>query len=367
MKKISFIILNTFFLVVLNSCQKVSLSNKNTNISATDLSEKAAIRTTFFGALIADKKDTSSNTFKISVLKNLNSSYTRNTIIMDNWTGRNFDYEKYVENGIETFLNLNNSVAKKKSPPPFVTDTVAYKIKMDEILNEYSPPIIAIENEEGNFEKHEGSMQQYINQLTAAMSVIHKHNLKGTNGGFSSNPITFLVYRYYFNRGEFDKAADFADRCIDPKFWNKLSHPGLKPGFEESISKWDSLMQAYRTVPIDYVNIHFYEAIRYRGSVNATELCKNIKSITPGALQEICDYIYDVTGKKTVSNEMGTLNTQPALVTSMMNECINVNMDYCIWFSGDWGPDNSFALHNADGSIKPSGRAFRDFIISHPH
>ncbi len=327
---------------------------------------KGAVKNTIFGALVADRKDTASTDFKISVLNKLNVTYTRNTIIMENWTGRNWDYEKYINNGIEAVLNINWEVSTTKDPPYFVTDTVAYKEKLDEILTKYSPPVVVVENEEGNFQHHLGSMQDYINQLTAAMTIVHKHNLKGTNGGFSTKPIVFLTYRYYYNRGEFDKAADFASRCVGDEFIYDLSHPGSNKSFEKSISKWDSLMQAYKTVPIDYVNVHYYEPPKYRDDPDATEESKDVTAITPGGLQEVCDYIYDVTGKKTISNEMGQLNTQPNLVTGMMNETINVHMDYCIWFSGDWGENNSFALHNSDGTLKPSGKAFRDFVISHP-
>ena len=275
------------------------------------------------------------------------------------------DYEYYENLGYKTLLNIHNAPTSRNDPAAFPTDTVTYKIKLDEVLSKYSPEVVIIENEPGNFQQHKGSMQDYLNQLRAAMTVVHAHGLKGADGGLSTRPLTFLVYRYYFNNGEFDKADDFANRCIPDKYIFNLSKPGRDAQFEKQISKWDSLVAGYAQIPIDYVTVHLYEPILYRNEDNCTALSASVTSATPGAFQEIADYLYAETGKHMISNEMGQLNLQPELVSSMLKVCNQVRMPYSIWWSGDWGLDNSYALHEIDGSLRTNGFAFRDFIDLH--
>lgn len=360
MKYSFFFVLLCVFSASLFSCKK-----SPSEITPTPPEDTTITYDTKLGAFITNLKGDLSNEFQDSVLTRLNTGYIRETIVMENWMGRNRDYDYFTERGYKILLNIHSAATSKSDPVFFVTDTIPYKILLDEILSKYSPELVFIENEPGNFQKHKGSMQSYLNQLTAAMSVVHKYGLKGADGGFSTRPLTFLVYRYYLRNGENDKAADFAKRCIPQKYMVNLSNPGRDEKLEGQIAKWDSLVQGYRTVPIDYVCVHLYEPILYRGEDDATALSSNITSATPGVFKEISDYIFAETGKQIVSNEIGQLNLQPQLVSSVLKVCNQIKMPYTIWFSGDWGIDNSYALNNEDGTLRENGIAFRDFIDLH--
>jgi hypothetical protein len=350
------------------SCRKqAELSPGNSTASSQVNNESLlANKPCINGALVVSLSQNLSTGWCMGVLQKLNTKYTRHTMAMENWTGRNAEYESYTNNGYRVLENICYKVQNDSVPAPFPTDTVAYKKTLSSILNTYSPEVSVIENEEGNFDWHEGSMQDYINELRAAMTVIHAHKLKGCNGGLSTRPLTFLVYRWYVSLGQTGKAESFATRCIPDKYMYNLRHPGNSADFEFKIRSWDSLVQAYRTVPIDYVNIHIYEPIKYRCEPNATELSKNIAKATDSALLEICTYLTGETGKKIMSNEMGQLNKQKGLTSSMLQVNNDCGLKYNTWFSGDWGLDKSFALHTDAGTLRRTGIAFRDYIINNP-
>ncbi len=348
--------------VVLFSCQKSpDLTPPPLPPDTTPIEYKTKI-----GAFVTNKPGDLTPAFQSMVMDSLHTKYMRNTIVMENWTGQNKEYEYFTGLGFKTLLNIHNTAATKDDPSFYTKDTVAYKLLLDEILTKYSPEVVLIENEPGNFQKHKGPVQDYLNQLRAAMTIVHKHGLKGADGGFSTRPITFLVYRYYYNRGEYAKADDFANRCIPRKYMFNLANPGRDEKFEKDINKWDSLIQGYKNIPLDYVTVHLYEPIRYRGEDDASALSQFISTPTPGAFQEISDYILAETGKPMICNEMGQLNLDSALVSGMQKVCNQVKMPYVIWFSGDWGIDNSYALNELDGIIRSNGIAFRNFNDAHP-
>ncbi|MEP6514538.1 MAG: hypothetical protein ABJA79_11755, partial [Parafilimonas sp.] len=318
---------------------------------------------TIRGALITKKNDNLTTDFKIQVLNRLMCTYARASFDMANWPKRWYEFEDYKHNGIQVFATLAWNQAKVEDPAPFPTDTVAYKIRLDSILDEYQPLMVVVENEETDIYKHLGPIINYLYELNAAMTVVHEHGLMGTNGGLSIRPLTFLVYRWYYNKGHLDTANAFARLCVPDRNLYDLQHPGANPGFEQKLARWDSLVKGYRFIPIDYVNIHFYEPVKYRGEDNATALSDSITTATPFALKAITHYLMAVTGKKTISNEMGQLNYLPALVTSMLDTCNAVKMKYVIWYSGDGGLDKSFALHTPGGYLRENGKAFRDYVF----
>ncbi len=372
--KYSFMLAFTWLLfIIIISCQKPALSPKHrspktpptedtSSSSSGNSSGDTVIPYTISGALITGS-DTLTTDFEISVLEKLNTNFTRCSMVMTNWDGKWNEFSRFDESGYKVFANICYGRATVRNPSPYPKDTISYKKTLNDVLDNFSPVMVIIENEETDVTKHTGSMQEYINELTAAIGVVHSHELKGTNGGLSTRPITYLVYRYYYNKGQIAKANDFAQRCIPDRFIYNISHPGSNPVLEDKLKQWDSLITAYRNIPIDYVNVHIYEPVKYRGEINAAALSENITKATPGALREICDYLTETTGKKVICTEMGQLNMQPDLVTSMLDTCNVVKLKYTIWYSGDAKGDGAVALHNPDGKLRENGIAFRDYPV----
>ncbi len=348
--------------LLLSSCQKnVSKQNGEDPIPPVDTNVSGENIIPIITGVLVTSLDSLTTDSKISVLEKLNVQYTRTSLVMSNWDGYWDEFERFDAGGYKVFANICYGKATALLPSPYTKDTISYKKTLSDILDTYSPAMVIIENEETDVTKHSGSMKEYINELTAAIGVVHQHGLKGTNGGLSIRPLTYLVYRYYYNKGEYDKADDFAQRCIPERFIYNISHPGTNPVLEDKLTSWDSLITAYKTIPIDYVNAHIYEPIKYRGERNATALSKNITEATPGALQEICDYLTATIGKKIISTEMGQLNKQPNLVVSMLDTSSAAGLKYLIWYSGDGGPNSAVALHNPDGTLRNNGVAFRNY------
>jgi hypothetical protein len=91
---------------------------------------------------------------------------------------------------------------------------------------------------------------------------------------------------------------------------------------------------------------------------------ESVRTITPGAQKEIISYIERVTGKRAMSNEVGTRTSSPEVVTGVLQQLSEMGMAYVIWFSGD-GSGGSVALQNEDGSLRPNGIAFKNFMADH--
>src|SRR6185369_362636 len=180
-------------------------------------------------------------------------------------------------------LNINND----STPSVFPTNLVAYESKLRSFLNVYgtSIEVAVIENEELNNSAaqgtlyHLGRLQDYINELTVAVNVCREKGLPVTNGGLT-NPIVASLKHYYSLNGKQDSLV-----------WLMQSMNGIS----NDSTLWrrtDSLLNAYRILPLSYVNLHWYEP------------GKDTTRLT-GVLQVICNYITQQTGKKVITNETG--------------------------------------------------------------
>lgn len=308
-----------------------------------------------FGRIGVDKR--------ISIAKALGVSYVREVIVMQNWKGSDDGYDKYSASGLKVIPNINWGVVKgqpgNKIPVPFPTDLGEYKRILGDILTKYQPPLIVIENEELIRQYHSGPVCDYIKELKAAIEVAHSKGVKVTNGGLTNRELTLLVYRDYLKRGMKDEADDFAKRCIKEGMVNGVKKPGSMPFVDMIVSKADSLIEAYKTLPLDFVNIHIYEPVN-----SSTGLDESATQISGNAIKEIVDYIKRATGKKVVSNESGTRSSSPELAAAMLDEISAAGLEYFIWFSGD-GEGGARALTNDDGSLRPSGEAFKNYVQKH--
>jgi len=305
---------------------------------------------------------------QINVVKSLGLPYIRTSATMINGWDFAPAFKKITAAGLKVVLNINyNKMGGNIGATPFPSDMNAYKAQLTSMLNSYSPELIVIENEEANPEYHSDGVQAYLTELSAAIDVAHSKNLKITNGGLGSVPLTILVYRYYLSQGQNDKAADFARRVFSPKVQSDLPNLERWPKMNEAADATQQLLQAYATMNIDYVNFHWYEPIAYRGSQEpAQQAASEIESmpdqIDTRALAEVVDYIQNVTHKKAMTNEIGMLRQSPQGFKQFVAETLSLGMPYVIWFSGDSGIANAVAFNNADGSLRENGVALHDFV-----
>jgi hypothetical protein len=310
---------------------------------------------TKFGVMVFGRTDINT---KIKVAKELGVSYVRDGIAMGTWSGQYPRLDKWQNAGFKLILNVSWGAQQGNGtvvPIPYPTDTVEYKKILTDILSRYRPEILVVENEEMWKKYHTGPIEDYINELTAAVTVAHEKGIKVTNGGLTNRELVLSVYNDYLERGMKKDADDFKDRCIKPSL---LNEDNADAGQIASDAK--KLIAAYKRLPLDYVNIHVYEPIK--NLVVGTD--ESAKQITPKAFEEIVNYVEKATGKKIMTNEIGARTHSTDIVSQMLDEVNKAGLEYCLWFSGD-APGGAVALHNDDGSLRESGEAFKKFVEDH--
>ncbi|HVX25273.1 MAG TPA: hypothetical protein VHB70_02945 [Parafilimonas sp.] len=327
-------------------------------------STKTGLHKNPFGVLI-DKTDNAAIPMdkKIQIAKALGFKYMRAHAYVSTWSGTVNFYDDFANAGFKIILNINYGIPRNtmgdKQPVPFPTDLDAYGKTVSSILDKYKPELVVIENEEDNPFYHSGSAEDYINELKTAITICHSKGLKVTNGGLTEREIMLLVYDDLMTSGKTQQAKDFADRAIPQQYLNKLNNYQRLPVVQRALTFGKAVIQAYKTLDLDYVNFHWYEPSTARGKQDAAAL--NVDHIDPMVFASVVNYLSRVTGKPVITNEFGVLNTSPALITELMQKVLDAKMDYAIFYSGD-GAGGSKALQNGDGSLRQTGEAVRDFI-----
>ena len=107
----------------------------------------------------------------------------------------------------------------------------------------------------------------------------------------------------------------------------------------------DSVITALRSLPVDYVNMHWYQ--------NTTDTQD---------LEAAVNYLKQRSGKEVISNEMGQSDTpDPNVVTAMMNTCKQLRMPYVLWYSGNSTSGvRARALHTNTGTLDLNGQALKN-------
>ncbi len=152
-----------------------------------------------------------------------------------------------------------------------------------------------------------------------------------------STLVALLVYDYYLSTGQLSAARDFASRAFTAEQQQQLGSAQA----QEQIRKGKALLAAYRAAGVDFVNFHWYIA-------------------DPGALKEAVTYLRAQLGRPVITNEVGQFTDDPTETWSKMNTIVELGLPMAVWFAQD-GPQ-ARGLVNPNGSLRPTGEAFRRFI-----
>lgn len=251
--------------------------------------------------------------------------------------------------GIKLVLTVRNGGGGgTPSTPP--SDYNLYRTNITKVLDTYRPALLVVENEENSQALfYSGTPAQYHTELSNACAVAHSKGYKCTNGGLVSNLVAHLVAEEYYVSGETDLAEDFYRRAIagrdgaDATYARQRQNPQLAP----QLQRGQQLLAGYKDAGADYVNFHWYVA-------------------DTKALEEAVKYLEQITGLPAMTNELGQQNNEdPAQVTAVMQKVQSLRLPYAIWFSQDTqGFAGARSLFNEDGTIRPNGQAFADFIAA---
>lgn len=272
--------------------------------------------------------------------------------------GATVNYPSYT-GAYKVLLNYNTLAPVIGNYTTITTDTVNYRNTMKTFLqtNGVSNLLgIASYNEWNNIQHGQGywnpgSAQNMINHLRAAGNVAHEMGVKFYDGGITGDIMLYMVWEDLKNRGFTDSAADYAARAFKPGVnlngWRTDTSHGYK------IRYTDSVLTAMPGLPLDGVNMHYYETVLDADSSDA--------SINQLTFLQVVRYLYRKTGKPVITTEFGTNNnTNPDIMSQLvdavetLHDAKNGDMSIAIW--------NANNLLNSDGSLNDFGAAFRDKI-----
>jgi hypothetical protein len=364
--KLEALLFSVLFMPVKQSCNETqgtaaNSSDNNTTVTASDTTNERVK----FGVMVAKTEGQVVGPEKqIRVAKALGVNYIRAKVDIQGWDGVSEAYEAAKGAGLKVLLNINYGVprnaAGEHDPVPFPTDMNAYTKSLNSILDKYKPELVVIENEEDNPNYHEGSADEYINELKTGIQVAHSKGLKVTNGGITVREICLIIVDDYMQRGEKDKAMNFAQKAFPANFAARLGNGNLmkNPQIARQVEFGRKLMETYKTLDLDYVNFHWYEPVQARGKGQDASAV----SFDPETFAFVVNYLKTKTGKPVMSNEFGVLETSAELVKALLKAVKDNGLSYAIFYSADGGPGKAIALQNASGDLRDNGKAFRDFV-----
>jgi hypothetical protein len=206
-------------------------------------------------------------------------------------------------------------------------------------LGRYRPALLVVSNEENIREQFTGTPEQYEAMLRVACEEARRRQTPCANGGMLSGSVVLYVYQHYVDRGQTAKASSFRSRAFED--WQQ----GLSAEeIERRARRAGAFVDAYRRAAPDYVNIHWYVDDSL-------------------ALREAVARFRAVTGRPVITNETGQRNDDPAVTRARLETVVALAMRFAVWYSSDAGPAGPRSLVRLDGSLRPTGEAFRDFVF----
>lgn len=276
--------------------------------------------------------------YKINLSKLVGANYIRlNGSNLNFNEGALSQLEKAQKAGLKVVYHLCNRIRRDPSQAP--QDMEAYKAQVRNMLAQFKPDLLVIENEETAPKFYAGTAGDYLKQLSAAAEVAHAMGVKITNGGLTT--AQYNLIQYYQDHGRKDKAQNLAARVLRPNQARRLAAGAPSPEQAAIIENGRKLIEGFRTAPIDYVNFHWY--------VN-----------DPAALEEVVTYLQSATGKPAITTEMGQYDTAPETVARLMTKAYQLRLPYIIWYSGD--ATRALGLQESDTKLRPNGEYFRHFL-----
>jgi hypothetical protein len=280
------------------------------------------------------------------VAQNLGIGYFRPSaaLIVEGWNGQCAQCVAARQLGLKLILTVrNNGGPNTPTTPP--TDLEAYQAALEQILVAYAPEVLVIENEENSRLFYVGTPAEYGRQLAAACEVAHRHQIACTNGGLVSGEVALLVWDHYQAQGQPQAACAFATRAFEAVEAQLLcaahDQQELPEALREMIAKGQALLAVYGSAGLDYLNFHWYIP-------------------DAGAQAEAVAFLQTQVGLPLMTNEMGQHDENPATVQALLQNSLDLGLAYVIWFSVDTA--QARALQNVDGSLRPTGEVFREFV-----
>ncbi len=272
----------------------------------------------------------------IETARALGAVYYRPTsIFVDRWEGRCLECDTALGAGLALVLTVRANGPGATAPP---RDLEAYRRTLAEVLDRYRPAVLVVENEENSALFYAGTPAEYAAELEVACMVAHERGIPCANGGLVSSLVALLVYDDARRADDAGRVERIAGSAFTPEERTQLDSARA----QEQLRKGEALLASYRAAGADYVNFHWYIA-------------------EPEILAEAVAFLRARTGLPVMTNEVGQVTDDPEDTTAIMAGVIATGLPIAIWFGLD-GP-KARGLVDRDGTVRPTGDAFRRFIV----
>lgn len=272
----------------------------------------------------------------IEVARSLGAVYYRPTsVFLDRWDGRCPECDAALGAGLALVLTVRSSGPGPSDPP---RDLVAYRRSLAEVLDRYRPAVLVVENEENSALFYTGSPAEYAAELEAACAVAHGRGVPCANGGLVSSLVALLVYDDARRSGDTARAERIARSAFTPQERAQLDSARA----QDQLRKGEALLASYRAAGADYANVHWYVA-------------------DAETLADAVAFVRARTGLPVMTNEVGQVTDDPDDTTAIMAGVVATGLPIAVWFGLD-GP-KARGLVDPDGTLRPTGDAFRRFIL----
>lgn len=313
----------------------------NTNSPSLSVSQDVGYSGASFGIMLIGSQMSPEK--KVQIAKEMGVTFFRpEAIRVNQWNGTCNICDTIIGNGLKLSASITNKGgAGEASAPPSDSEMPEFKKKVEEILTKYPMDIVVVENEENSNLFYTGSPEAYGKELKVVCDIAHAKGLKCTNGGLVNKLNALLVYNNYKNQGKNAEADDFANRVFTAEEKRILNSAQVKA----QITRGEGLLAQYKSAGADYVNFHWYIA-------------------DTKALEEVVSYLQEKTDLPAISNEVGQQkNEDPRQVTNTLQKLIDLKIPFVLWFSMDVpGFAQARGLTEPDGTLRPNGLAFKEFV-----
>ena len=297
-----------------------------------------------FGAMIADAADQA----RLDRLRALGTSNVRLVARLD--VAPNSRINEAQEQGFQVLTTATNG-AFPAAPP---TDLADYQARLARELAAHPTPLVSIENEPTADRYYTGTPADYLAELAAAVPVAHARGAKISDGGLVSAGVQLATWNDLWTHSGCAAADHYAaiafpasriggevisdvPSCADPN----RTILGSNPKALQVMNDTNALIAGFRSIPIDYVNFHWYQS-------------------TPEAMKTTVEFLRRATGKQVITNEIGQFDDSPDTARGLLDMTAQLHMSWVVWFASDGS--GAVGMFNSDGTIRSNGLAFRDFV-----
>lgn len=269
------------------------------------------------------------------------------------------NFATFADAGLRVVLTIRNGPQLGERgkptvfPPHTPADLAIFRKHLEAVLTQFTPSLVAVENEEASSGFVSGSVSDYLAELGAAIDVCHAHGVPVTNGGITAGVSAALTWQDLARNHSPEDADDFVRRVLaGPVVRSGMANAlttavngELPPGpYADGAARGQAFIDAYAELPLDYVNFHWY-------------IDDDL------ALRQTVEYLRKSTGHEVVTHEIGQYTVDPAVVTGHLTTLADLHVPVVIWFDADGDP--AVGLHDAPGVLRPNGDAFAAFASQH--